>query len=57
VKVFRPRLFMPAHHDEIFGTFVDLGVEPLFEAIEEALPGTRTLAPLHRRPYCFDIGK
>jgi len=57
VKVFRPRIFMPAHHDQIFGTFVDLGVEPLFEAIEDALPGTQTIAPLHRRPHCFDISK
>jgi L-ascorbate metabolism protein UlaG (beta-lactamase superfamily) len=57
VKLFRPRIFMPAHHDQIFGTFVDLGVEPLFEAIQDALPGTQTLAPLHRRPNCFDISK
>jgi len=57
VKQFHPRIFMPAHHDQIFGTFVDLGVEPLFEAIEEALPGTQTIAPLHQRPNCFDIGK
>ncbi len=57
VKQFRPRIFMPAHHDQIFGTFVDLGVEPLFEAIEEALPGTQTIAPLHQRPHCFDIKK
>jgi L-ascorbate metabolism protein UlaG (beta-lactamase superfamily) len=57
VKLFRPRIFMPAHHDQIFGTFVDLGVEPLFEAIEDALPGTQTIAPLHRRPNCFDISK
>jgi L-ascorbate metabolism protein UlaG (beta-lactamase superfamily) len=57
VKQFRPRLFMPAHHDQIFGTFVDLGVEPLFEAIEDALPGTQTIAPLHQRPHCFDIKK
>src|SRR5229473_1439508 len=49
VKQFRPRIFMPAHHDQIFGTFVDLGVEPLFEAIADALPGTQTIAPLHRR--------
>jgi hypothetical protein len=48
---------MPAHHDQIFGTFVDLGVEPLFEAIQEALPGTQTIAPLHQRPNCFDIAK
>lgn len=57
VKQFRPHIFMPAHHDQIFGTFVDLGVEPLFEAIEDALPGTRTIAPLHQRPHCFDITK
>jgi L-ascorbate metabolism protein UlaG (beta-lactamase superfamily) len=57
VKQFRPRIFMPAHHDQIFGTFVDLGVEPLFEAIEDALPGTQTIAPLHQRPHCFDITK
>jgi L-ascorbate metabolism protein UlaG (beta-lactamase superfamily) len=57
VKQFHPRIFMPAHHDQIFGTFVDLGVEPLFEAIEEALPGTQTIAPLHQRPHCFDIAK
>ena len=57
VKQFRPRVFMPAHHDQIFGTFVDLGVEPLFEAIADALPGTQTIAPLHQRPNCFDISK
>src|SRR5579871_149130 len=57
VKQFRPRIFMPAHHDQIFGTFVDLGVEPLFEAIEDSLPGTQTIAPLHQRPHCFDITK
>jgi L-ascorbate metabolism protein UlaG (beta-lactamase superfamily) len=57
VKLFKPRIYMPAHHDEIFGTFLDLGVEPLFEAIQEALPGTKTIAPLHGRPVCFDISK
>ncbi len=57
VKLFKPRIFIPAHHDQIFGTFVDLGVEPLFEAIQDALPGTQTIAPLHRRPMCFEISK
>ena len=45
VKLFRPRIFLPAHHDEIFGSFVDLGVEPLFEAIQESFRGRR---PSHR---------
>jgi Beta-lactamase superfamily domain len=57
VKLFKPRTYMPAHHDQIYGTFVDLGVEPLFEAIEETLPGTRTITPLHRRANCFDISR
>jgi L-ascorbate metabolism protein UlaG (beta-lactamase superfamily) len=57
VKLFKPRTYMPAHHDQIYGTFVDLGVEPLFEAIQDALPGTQTIAPLHRRANCFDISK
>jgi L-ascorbate metabolism protein UlaG (beta-lactamase superfamily) len=57
VKLFKPRIYMPAHHDEIFGTFLDLGVEPLFEAIQSALPGTETVAPLRGRPICFDIRK
>src|SRR6266849_8284100 len=57
VKLFRPRIYLPAHHDEIFGTFVDLGVEPLFEAIQDALPRTQTIARLHRRPMCLDIRK
>jgi L-ascorbate metabolism protein UlaG (beta-lactamase superfamily) len=57
VKLFKPHTFIPAHHDQIYGTFVDLGVEPLFEAIQAALPGTQTIAPLHRHPICFDISK
>ena len=60
VKLFRPRIFLPTHHDLLFGRgFVnlDVGVEPLLEAIQEGLPGTETIAPLHRRPMCFDISK
>ncbi len=60
VKLFRPRTFLPAHHDELFGrgfVTLDIGVEPLFEAIQEALPETETIAPLHRRPMCFNISK
>jgi len=57
VKLFKPRIFLPAHHDQIYGTFVDLGVEPLFEAIKAALPGTETIAPLHQHPVCIDISR
>jgi hypothetical protein len=57
VKLFKPRIFLPAHHDQIYGTFFDLGTEPLFEEIQNVLPGTQTIAPLHQRPLCFDISK
>jgi L-ascorbate metabolism protein UlaG (beta-lactamase superfamily) len=57
VKLFRPRIYLPAHHDLINGLSFDRGVEPLFEAIQNVLPGTQTIAPLHQRATCFDITK
>ncbi len=57
VELFKPRIFLPAHHDQSFGTFLDLGIEPLFEAIRDALPDAKTIAPLYRTPICVDIGK
>ena len=54
VRLFRPRLYLPAHHDAIAGLFPDLGVEPLFQAIRDSLPDTRTIAPLYRTPVCLD---
>jgi L-ascorbate metabolism protein UlaG (beta-lactamase superfamily) len=57
IQLYRPRLYIPAHHDEIAGTFVDIGLEPLFMAIEEQLPGTSFVSPLYREPVCIDIRK
>jgi L-ascorbate metabolism protein UlaG (beta-lactamase superfamily) len=57
IRLYNPRLYLPAHHDEIAGTFVDIGVEPLFMAIEEQLPGTSFLSPLYREPVCLDVRK
>src|SRR5262247_3373629 len=57
IQLYNPRLYLPAHHDEIAGTFVDIGLEPLFMAIEEQLPGTSFLSPLYREPVCIDIRK
>lgn len=54
VQLFKPAVFLPAHHDEIVGTFFNLGLEPLFEAIHAELPQTRTLNPLYRAPICLD---
>jgi len=56
IKLFRPRLYIPAHHDALAGYFPDLGVEPLLTAVREELPGTKTIAPLYRSPICISIG-
>jgi L-ascorbate metabolism protein UlaG (beta-lactamase superfamily) len=55
VALYQPRLMLPAHHDEIAGVFLDIGTEPLFLAIREQLPATRTLSPLYREPVCVDV--
>jgi L-ascorbate metabolism protein UlaG (beta-lactamase superfamily) len=52
VKLFNPKLYLPSHHDASFGSWVDLGLEPLFEMIREQMPETRFLAPLYRSPIC-----
>ena len=53
VKLFRPGLYLPAHHDELAGLFLDIGVEPLLMALREELPATRTMTPLYRSPVCL----
>lgn len=54
IKLFRPRLYIPTHHDALAGYFPDLGVEPLLMAIRDQVPGTSTIAPLYRTPICLN---
>jgi L-ascorbate metabolism protein UlaG (beta-lactamase superfamily) len=53
VKLFRPTVYLPAHHDELAGLFMDLGLEPMFMAMRDEMPGTRVMAPLYLTPVCF----
>jgi L-ascorbate metabolism protein UlaG (beta-lactamase superfamily) len=55
VQLFNPRFFLPAHHDEIAGIFLDLGLEPLFLTFREEMPRVKGIAPLYREPICFDV--
>jgi L-ascorbate metabolism protein UlaG (beta-lactamase superfamily) len=55
VQLYHPRLYLPSHHDAIAGTFMDIGLEPLFTAIRDQMPGTSYLSPLYREPVCLDI--
>jgi hypothetical protein len=50
--LFKPKLFLPAHHDAAPPAWVDLGTEPLFDKIRTEMPNTAFLAPLYRSPIC-----
>jgi L-ascorbate metabolism protein UlaG (beta-lactamase superfamily) len=52
IELFKPKLVLPAHHDSLPPTWIDLGLAPLFDKIRSQLPGTASLAPLYRSPIC-----
>jgi L-ascorbate metabolism protein UlaG (beta-lactamase superfamily) len=52
IELFKPKLFLPAHHDQSFGVWLDLGLEPLFSKLRDEMPETKFLAPLYRSPIC-----
>jgi L-ascorbate metabolism protein UlaG (beta-lactamase superfamily) len=56
INLFKPKLFLPAHHDAAPPAWVDLGLEPLFSKIRSDLPNTAFLAPLYRSPICVSGG-
>lgn len=56
IDLFKPKLFLPAHHDSAPPAWVDLGTEPLFDKIRRELPQTAFLAPLYRSPVCIAGG-
>ncbi|MEJ0074146.1 MAG: MBL fold metallo-hydrolase [Alphaproteobacteria bacterium] len=53
IELFKPKLFLPAHHDAAPPAWVDLGLEPLFDKIRAEMPNTAFLAPLYRSPICI----
>ena len=55
VQLYQPRIYLPTHHDTIAGTFTDVATEPLFMAIRDALPETRSVSPLYRTPVVVDM--
>jgi L-ascorbate metabolism protein UlaG (beta-lactamase superfamily) len=54
LQLFRPRLYLPDHHDSIWGIWLDNGLAPLFMKIRDDLPGTKFTEPLYRDPICVD---
>lgn len=54
LQLFRPRLYLPDHHDNIWGFWLDNGLAPLFMKIRDDLPGTKFTEPLYRSPICIN---
>src|ERR1700744_5573955 len=52
IALFKPKLFLPAHHDSAPPAWIDLGLEPLFSKIRAQMPNTAFLTPLYRSPIC-----
>jgi L-ascorbate metabolism protein UlaG (beta-lactamase superfamily) len=52
IKLFNPRLYLPAHHDGSIWHGIDVGLSPLFTKLRDEMPGTAFLAPLYRSPIC-----
>lgn len=53
-KVYHPKIFLPAHQDELFGGVTDFSTTPLFSAFRDKLPDIKGIDPLYRSPICID---
>lgn len=53
LQLFRPKLYLPDHHDSIWGVWLDNGLAPLFMKIRDDLPGTEFAEPLYRSAVCI----
>ena len=55
VQLYQPGIYLPTHHDTIAGAFIDQATEPLFMAIRDVMPETRSVSPLYRTPVAVDM--
>jgi hypothetical protein len=57
LRVFRPDVVMPAHHDGATAAGHDAlwrTTEPLFQAMRDERPNVVTVSPSYREPVCFN---
>jgi L-ascorbate metabolism protein UlaG (beta-lactamase superfamily) len=54
VRLYHPKVFLPAHHDERVGQLIDRATDPMFQAIKDEMPDIITLSRQYREPVCFD---
>ena len=55
IELYRPRVLLPAHHDDLYPMFLDMATEPLKMAVSHLLPGTTTVAPVYLEPVRIDL--
>jgi hypothetical protein len=53
IQLFNPKLYLPDHHDSIWGVWLDNGLAPLFMKIRDDLPNTNYAEPLYRSAFCL----
>ena len=54
VRLFKPKIFLPTHHDGQRARMLDMPLGPIALAIREEFPRTRAISPLYRTPVCVD---
>jgi L-ascorbate metabolism protein UlaG (beta-lactamase superfamily) len=56
MRLYKPDVYMPAHHDAGFSGHVPLwrATEPIFQALKDANPRLVTVSREYREPVCFD---
>lgn len=52
LQLFKPKMYLPTHHDHIWGVWLDNGLEPLFMKIRDEMPTTNYVSPLYRSAVC-----
>jgi L-ascorbate metabolism protein UlaG (beta-lactamase superfamily) len=50
VDLYRPKVLIAAHHDDLYPMFLDMATEPLKMAVSHLLPTTTTVAPVYLEP-------
>ncbi|MBI4328392.1 MAG: MBL fold metallo-hydrolase [Chloroflexi bacterium] len=55
VELYRPKVLLAAHHDDLYPVFLDLATEPLKMAVSHLLPGTTAVAPVYLEPVSIHM--
>ena len=55
VRLYRPRVYVPAHHDAANNNLWR-PTEPIFQAVKDENPSVMTISKGYREPTCFDTG-